>query len=303
MPVIVTHCDKNVLSRAIALVRSLLLDADCPEIWIFSHDQFTSEKLNSLKIAKLRVLKISDLIKKYPELGKLQELKTKSEFLFAITPFLMLFGNEISKESVWYIDADVYFFKEFNSLSMRVKKADVAVSGHNFPKRLQHLEMYGKFNVGIIYMSGNRKSQETIKWWSERCLEDTSLFESPNVYGDQKYLDFFQHFEIDLYAFESPGVCAAPWNIENVDSFGEISTFHFSGLRNYNHFSILGFSIYSLKPRTWHKKLIARPYLEEITKIEMNLFGKRIKDTRRLSRRAMLKMFLFHDFIFSFRRK
>ena len=303
MPVIVTHCDKNFLSRSIALVHSLLLDSDCPEIWIFSHDPFTAEKLNSLKIARLRVFEIFDLIEKYPDLRKLQELKTKSEFLFAITPFLMLFCNEKSRESVWYIDADVYFFKKFNSLSMRVKQADVAVSGHNFPKRLQYLEMYGKFNVGIVYMSGNRKSRETIKWWSERCLEDTSLFDSPDVYGDQKYLDFFQQFDIDLYTLESPGVCAAPWNIENVKSFDEISTYHFSGLRIYSFFSILGFSIYSLKPKTWHKKLIALPYLEEITKIEIDLFGKRIKDTRQLSRRAILKMFLLHDFILSFRLK
>lgn len=303
MPVIVTHCDKNFLSRAIALLHSLLQDADCPEIWIFSHDSFTAEKLNSLKIVKLRVFRISDLIEKYPELGKIQELKTRSEFLFAITPFLMLFGNEETKESVWYIDADVYFFKKFNALAMEVKKADVAVSGHNFPKRLQHLEMYGKFNVGIVYMSGNPKSQETIKWWSERCLEDTSLFKSPNVYGDQKYMDHFQQFEIDLYEFESPGVCAAPWNIENVDTFSEIFTYHFSGLRNYAFFSILGFSIYTFKPECWHKKLIALPYLEEITKIEIELFGKRMKDTRQLSRRAVLKMFIFHDFILSLRRK
>lgn len=294
MSVIVTHCDEYFASRACALIDSLQNPVEIIKVLVFAHNQDTSNLLKSYLGGKAEVIGIEELIMHFPDLGKLQTSKTHKEFLFAITPFLLQFAHlQYPHLQAWYIDADIYFFDSFEKLQHQVVSHSFTVTSHNFPEHLRDLEIYGKYNVGIISSAGDDRAREILKWWGDRCLEDSSIFESPEVYGDQKYLDKFQNSS-GFYTFENITDNAAPWNLNEIQALPV--SFHFSGLRRFRNFSYIGFSMYTWRPS---KKLIREvyiPYLRTLDGIEETIFGERKVDTRTLSITALLKMVFYRDF-------
>jgi hypothetical protein len=294
MPVIVTHCDIHFLSRAIALILSVRQTSGLREIWVYTHDEETFRILNTLELQNVKVISSQVLVTNYTELEVCRKTKSKLEFLFALTPFMILHAVEITKRNVWYIDADVYFLNSLTDLENQTKDRSILVSAHNFPSRLRMLEKYGKYNVGVIYVSGDQESKDTIRWWATKCIEDTSCFSRDDVYGDQKYLDKFPVLNSKFGVFASLENCAAPWNIEEVKNFPP-TTFHFSGLRRYKYFSFIGLSTYGIKFRRGYRIHIYGPYNKQLDKIEEEIYGIKKTDTRKLSSRAFARMILFRD--------
>ena len=292
--VIVTHCDIHFLSRAVALILSVIQTSGLREIWVYTHDEEAFRILNLLAFENVRVIPSEDLIANYTELEDCRSKKSNLEFLFAMTPFMIMHAVEITKNNVWYIDADVYFLKSVTNLEDQTKDRSILVSAHNFPSRLKKLEKYGKYNVGVIYVSGDKESIDTIQWWATKCIEDTSIFSRKDVYGDQKYLDKFPLLNSRFGEFAPLENCAAPWNIEQVKNFPP-TTFHFSGLRRYQYFSFIGLSTYRVKPRRGYRIHLYRPYNKLLDKIENEIYGMKKIDTRKLSNRSFTLMILFRD--------
>jgi hypothetical protein len=295
MSVVVTHCNEYFVSRVCALVESLQNSNEIRSVLVFAHNQNTSNLLKSYLGSRAEIIEIEELIKKFPELGILQNSKTHKEFLFAITPFLLKFVHlKYSNLNAWYIDADIYFFDSFSKLHHQVRSNSFTVTSHNFPRHLRHLEIYGKYNVGIISSAGDDRAMEILNWWGDKCLEDSSIFKSPEVYGDQKYLDEFENNSNGFYTFENITDNAAPWNLNELDT--PPVSFHFSGLRRFRNFSYIGFSMYSWRPSKKLMRKVYIPYLRTLDSIEATIYGKRQVDTRTLSNRALLKMVLYWDF-------
>lgn len=299
MSIIVTHCDIHYLSRSIALIFSLRGTSELREIWVFTHDEEAYRILNSLELQSVKVISSQVLVSSYAELEDCKAKKSNVEFLFALTPFMILYAIELTKSSVWYIDADVYFLKSFGNLERQTKNKSILVSAHNFPPRLRELEKYGKYNVGIIFVLGDQESLNTIQWWSTKCMEDTTIFTKAGVYGDQKYLDEFPKLCLRFGVFAPIDTCAAPWNIEQVEFLPPIS-FHFSGLRRYRYFYFCGLSIYGIQLGSQYRINLYEPYSRLLEKIERNIFGKRKTDTRKLSRSSLVRMIIFRDLIVRF---
>ena len=292
--VIVTHCDINFLSRVVALILSVRQTSGPREIWVYTHDEEAFRILNLLELENVKVIPSQVLIANYTELEECRIKKNNLEFLFAMTPFMIMHAVEITKNNVWYIDADVYFLKSVTDLEDQIKDRSILVSAHNFPSRLKKLEKYGKYNVGVIYVSGDQESKDTIQWWATKCIEDTSSFSKEDVYGDQKYLDKFPVLNSRFGEFASLENCAAPWNIEQVKNFPP-TTFHFSGLRRYNYFSFIGLSTYRVKFHRRYRIHLYRPYNKLLDKIEEEIYGMKKIDTRKLSHRSFALMVLFRD--------
>jgi hypothetical protein len=269
------------------------------EIWVYAHDAETYRILNLLDLQNVKVVSTDELLTHYIELERSRKDKSYMELIYAMTPFMIMYAAEKTTDSVWYIDADVYFLKPFSNLENQIENMSILVSAHNFPSRLKFLEKYGKYNVGIIYVSGDQESLDLLQWWANQCIQDTSTFSNADVYGDQKYLDEFPIRNTKFGSFEPTDCCAAPWNIEVVKNFPPI-TFHFSGLRRYKYFSYLGLSTYTVQAYHKYKADIYRPYNNQLDKIEKEIFGRLKIDTRRLSRRSLLKMIFCRDALIRF---
>ena len=295
---IITHCDVNYLSRVVALVESIQNLQNGHNFIVVAHDVETLTILGKQEWQQVEVVRLMDILSLFPDLASTKSDKSAHEFIFAITPFLLKYANEkFYGESVWYVDADIYFFAPFKILEGQTTGFSIMVTAHNFPKRLQHLEIYGKYNVGIIFVSGDSQSKNTIEWWARKCLEDSSIFSSPEIYGDQKYLDQFPSLNHKFGSFGAIEDSAAPWNVEDADLDGIVS-YHFSGFRQHAKWIQLGLAPYIGRVPRRIKNEIYKPYYRHLNLVESDLFGSSVADNRPLDLKTKLKILILGDYLF-----
>lgn len=279
------------------MIESIQQFQDTNSFIIVAHDENAFNLLEDRNLQNTKIVLLQDLLLVFPELLLAKQIKSHSEFLFAVTPFLVKYAQKFSsKGDVWYIDADIYFFRSFENLENQVESWSIVVTAHNFPARLRHLEKYGIYNVGIVYLSGDSESKITLEWWANKCLEDSSVFHRDEVYGDQKYLDEFPHLNDSFTTFRNVEDNCAPWNIETSD-ITKIVSYHFSGLRRYSRFTYAGLSIYLKVVPAIYLHAIYDNYNKHLDRIEFSFAGRRILDSRKLSNRAKIKMIRSRDFL------
>ncbi len=260
-----TYFDVNYLPRALSLFQSLRENGDENEIYALLLDDSTEEFLVE---SDLRITPISlrMLEKRYPQLLSVKAMRSKMEYIFTLTPWLMKYVSEKSKNDlVIYLDADLYFFDDPKLVITDMSNADVGIIEHKYPKALQKsLAKYGKFNVGWVGIRKSSSGMECLNWWAEKCLDWCSDKPDQGRYADQGYLDAFPQKFSGVKILESQGFNLAPWNsqgkkiVKKLDSLTVSDTdarlvfFHFHGLKRIgrrfitSHLSYLGLTDRSL---------------------------------------------------------
>lgn len=303
-----THCDANYLSRAAVLSESIVAQGHSCTIYLVCHDEITLTLARKLTIPGLILLELKDVIEFYPELKTAKHRRSHLEFLFCVTPFItryILSRYDIS--DVLYIDADKYVYTDYRALFIRNTNKDIAISSHNFPDRLRKLESFGVFNVGLIYANQSTRATEIINWWSEKCIESTSISGiDSEVFGDQKYLDNFSSINDGVYVYDDLGVNAAPWNCFDTfrsegtvfgnDSKTAIKTFHFSGLRFNRLIYIAGYGRYQSRLRHGIKNDLYSPYVDKLQHFEQ-IF--QISRPTNITLKSILRGLLYCDIAFT----
>jgi hypothetical protein len=250
---------------------------------------------------------LDELRKTFPILVSIESSRPRLEFIYALTPFIVKYFQEINPTcQVTYVDADLFFLGKVEDLTNLAASYDVGITPHRFRKGMRHLEQFGKYNVGLVQFNNTEGSQRVLDFWLEACTKSTSTIVTPDVFGDQKYLDRFQELGKTL-VFDSPGVNAAPWNtriasrdtrknfilVENE----QLYFFHFSGLKIFKRFATLSYTYYNSKPKKSIKKLLFIPYVSKIVSVEMKLFGQRKFDNRKINFRQSVRFLINRDYI------
>jgi len=307
MTVYVTHCDGNYITRVISLEESLRKNGDFRTLYIIAHDQATRVQIESLNLKFSRVIELSELEQQYPELRVAKMNRSRVEYIFCLSPFVVSYAHFISGSSmVTYLDADLYFFKspEF-AMEGFSENANVSIIEHSFHPKFLHLSEYGTFNVGWMSFRMQKHGNSTLDWWKSACIESTSTLVSEKVYADQKYLNEFSSQFNETQVNVKLGLNVAPWNIENylqkntseMEAFSNLVFFHFSGLRMYGRFVILGLSGYSFTPSRQFKRKVYKPYVKSLYEAGKNLNLNPQFDSRKYKLREILKIILHRDFI------
>ncbi len=307
MSVYATHCDGNYITRVISLERSLRKNCDFRTLYIIAHDQATKVQFESLNLEFCRVIELSELEKQYPELRVAKMNRSRIEYIFCLTPFVISYAHFISGSSmVTYLDADLYFFKSpevaFDGFSER---ANVSIIRHDFNAKFAHLGTYGVYNVGWMAFRMHKDGNATLDWWKTSCIESTSTLVSEKVYGDQKYLNNFSSQFNETEVNVKQGLNIAPWNIENymdknvseIEAVKNIVFFHFSGLRIYGKFAVLGLSGYSYRASKEIKLKVYKPYIKSLNEAGNDLKLNPHFDSRKYNLREIIKIILYRDFI------
>jgi hypothetical protein len=308
MPLYVTHCDKNYASRAMALIDSMRRHGCADPVYVICHDQDALEQLNGMEDGRLMPIHLSELEDAYPELLLAKSNRSHLEYLFCITPFLLLFANtKTSNELLIYLDSDLYFFDHpSRAIPISTEPYDVAIVSHNFPIKLQHLEVYGKYNVGWLAFAQTDNSLKLLQWWADKCAGSTSIEKDRSIFADQKYLDSFDSREASVYSISSLPLNGAPWNCFDVESGinQELTVsgtplifFHFSGLRRKRLITVLGYSGYGIRPSNRLKKFVFRPYIESLSKFEERAGQGRHIDTRKFFLKDWIRILFFLDYV------
>lgn len=307
----VTHCDSNYLSRAIVLRNSLTKNSPTSFLFIVCHDEKTFQMALEIGIPPNCLIQLNSVISHFPCLEEARENRSRIEFLFCLTPYILRYLIEILKiDEVIYIDADKLILANPEILFLRKQNPRIAITSHNFTKDLVHLAKFGIYNVGIILVKKDAEVISLLKWWSDKCFASTSIDgTNPDVFGDQKYLDEFPSIFPETINYENPGVNSAPWNCESVyvvgglllreDPVSPLITFHFSGLK-YNRFLFIsGYSRYGKKLSRSSRNLLYKPYVSQIRSVDC-----KINSSQRstITFRQLCQAAFYRDISFSFRK-
>lgn len=212
-----TYFDANYLTRGLALHRSLAVHAGDFELVVLCMDEAVESALRQKKLPQVRLLPVAELVAKYPALAAARTDRTKLEFYFTCTAWLMrhLLPGIPAGELLTYLDADLYFFSSLQPVYDEIGAAPIAITPHRFPPSLAHLERYGKYNVGWVSLRHDATGVACAADWADKCaVWCFNLLESDR-YADQKYLDAWAAKFPGTVSLQHPGINAAPWNIKD----------------------------------------------------------------------------------------
>lgn len=209
-----TYFDRGYLAQGVALWRSLAHHDPEAELTVLALDDETAAVLRVIGGTRLRVLSLGELLAADPALAAAQAERTRSEFIFALTPCLVrhLFSTRPEVGQWMYLDADLFFFATPAPIWAELAGGSVLVVPHRYPAWQDDAVRYGRFNVGVVAWTSSAVARECVDWWRERCLESTALAGDGARFGDQKYLDEWPRRFAGLVESKHAGVNVAPWN-------------------------------------------------------------------------------------------
>ncbi len=299
----VTHADKNYACKLIALLDSLAPRVDDSIILVICHDEVTYEAVSKLEYANLIIRRLSDLETEFEELKTARDNRPHLEYLFCLTPFLVKYAMNITTaEYMIYVDSDIYFFGDPKTTYQNLDNSNsVYITPHRFTENNKSKEIYGKYNVGWIAFESTHKENRALNWWAEKCLESTSIEKNKDVFGDQKYLDCIHEIDPRIGVCEYEGDNLAPWNYtDDINSSlkNGINYFHFSGLKIYNRFAILGNTGYTQRVSKKLRKEIYHPYISKLLEVEKKHQIDSCRSQKRFTPKQIFQFLFSRDLFF-----
>lgn len=141
--------------------------------------------------------------------GKFEDAK-KIQFIWSLSPYFSWWCLEnLEVEEILYIDADIYFYSDYNVLYNHLDDCSVGIVEHRCPYNPDN----GKYNVGIVYFKNDLDGYKCSTWW-KNCLLLTNheFYLSHGTCGDQKYLELFPKLFKNVKVLDPFIGHLAPWN-------------------------------------------------------------------------------------------
>jgi hypothetical protein len=265
----------NYYARGLTLYESMMKHTSEEfQLYVLCLDEKAEQLIQKQGKSNLIPIKLSDLEAQDSELLACKQHRSIVEYFFTLSPCLPLYlFKNFHIDSVCYLDSDLYFFDDPSLIYKESKGKSIFITEHNFPKEQQHLEAYGKFNVGCQVYLNNETGNKCLERWRAQCIEWCYDKLEETRFADQKYLDEWPSlYKNELRISTHEGINLAPWNlvtynIEVKDKAVRINNkplifFHFQGLRYlggkwFSH----SLSRYNLKPNKLYINYIYKPYL------------------------------------------
>jgi hypothetical protein len=209
-----TYFDRNYLTRAMALHRSLLRYSPPFTLWALCLDEDTHAALVVLQLEGVRPIPLAQLEAADPELLAVKGSRSTVEYYFTCSPslprFLMQQHPEI--ELITYLDADLLFYSNPQPIFDELGDGSVLIVPHRFPESLRHLEIHGVYNVGLLAFRNDARGRAILDHWREQCLDWCYDRVEDDRFADQRYLDAWPG-QLGVVVLQHPGAGLAPWNV------------------------------------------------------------------------------------------
>jgi len=212
-----TYFDSAYLTRGITLYRTLERWAQPFTLYVLYLDEGCGQVLARLDFPHIRLVGLEEIENADPALSQAKKNRTRVEYFFTLSPVWpkYLLDKYPAIDCLTYVDADLCFFSDPSPVEQETWQASLAIIAHRFSKTLEHLSLYGIYNVGWISFRRDETSSQCLTWWRERCLETCSTVAKDGNYADQKYLDEWPERFRNVAIIRHPGANLAPWNISN----------------------------------------------------------------------------------------
>lgn len=267
----VTLFDSKYLAQGLVLYESLTTKGNA-SIWVICMDDKTYNILNSFNFPNLKPIHYKTC--ETPELLAVKSSRTTGEYCWTFTPFTFtaIYSLDPSLNRLTYVDADLYFLKNFNEIfdEFERSKKNILITKHNYSGFLNSRikeKKFGKFCVQFITVNNNKSSMNVINWWQKKNIDWCFARVEKGKFGDQKYLDEWPKiFKNDVYILKNKDFALAPWNVNSFsDSLLLRKTifYHFHGFRILNNSKFVLFNGYKIESTT---KNLYQIYINEIVK-------------------------------------
>lgn len=212
-----TYFDANYLVKGLALIESLTRWENAPfRLFVVCLDELTQSILENLDHPNVVPVPLQRIEQGDEALRLARSNRSLVEYYWTLTPTVVLrLLEEVPQgDSLIYIDADIFFYSSPEPIVSEFGGHSVLIHGHRFPSSLKHLEVYGKYNVGLLCFRRDERGLEVLEWWRDRCNEWCYSRIEDGKFGDQLYLnDWPERFD-GVRVLEHIGAGVAPWNHE-----------------------------------------------------------------------------------------
>jgi hypothetical protein len=217
----VTYFDHNFLLQGMALHESLRRQQADSKLWVLCLDEEVEIQLKVLRLVGLRTISLQAI--ETPELVEAKRNRSRTEYIFTLTPFIFefVYAQDRAIDRVTYLDADIYFYKNPMLLLQPFidSNKSVLVTDHAYGPEYSHLAaQYGTFCVQFMTVKKTAVGLYVIRAWQRQCLEDCAIprHGGKQVFGDQKYLeDWPQKHSDAIYILPEREESLAPWNVNH----------------------------------------------------------------------------------------
>jgi glycosyltransferase involved in cell wall biosynthesis len=239
-----TYFDSNYLIKGLALIDSLNRWEAAPfRLFVVCLDELTRETLEKLDCPNVFLISLKELEEGDAALEKARGNRTRVEYYWTLTPTVILrFLEEVAPgDSVTYLDADLFFYSSPQPIFDEFAGHSALIHEHRFSPSQKHLEVYGKYNVGLLCFRRDDRGLEVLRWWQRSCNEWCYDRAEDGKYGDQLYLNEWPERYPEVRVLQHVGAGVAPWNNDQyrygVDASGrplvdgrELIFYHFHAL-------------------------------------------------------------------------
>ena len=212
----VTLLDSNYLLKGLVLHATLHDHRPDARLTVYCFDERAQELLDALALPGVAAVSLAALEQWDGELAALKAARSTGEYFWTATPSLPLHFLEThpDAQSVTYLDADLGFFTDPQTLFDEMGDASVLITPHGFSAPYRYKEALGRFNVQFLTFRRDERALDALRWWRERCHEWCYSTPSEGRFGDQKYLDEWPTLFGDaVHVLRHPGGGVAPWNL------------------------------------------------------------------------------------------
>jgi hypothetical protein len=272
-PNICTLLTKDYLIQGLALYYSLKRYTPRFQLWILCVDDIAYTLLEKMNLAHVTLVSLENIRNR--RLARIERKRQIHEFCWTLKGIFVnyLLKNNYNLDSILYMDADLFFFKDVRELYNEWGEYSIFLTKlHLSPKWRQKR---GKYSAGLIGFKRDNTGISCLRDWSRKCLNWCYDREEYGLWGDQIYLDKWPRFFPNIKISENKGINLGPWGIrksskievkDNVFYFNnqELVCYHFSGFKviNENEFVLCRY-----KKKTIKAENIYSLYVKEIRKI------------------------------------
>ncbi len=212
-----TYFDRHYLARALLLYDSLTRNCPAFKLWMLCMDGESHAALAKLKLPQVSLLTLSELERNDPQLRQARTNRSLLEYYFTCTPSLplLILNRNSEVDLITYLDSDLYFFSDVESLFEEIGNKSIAIIAHRFSEAFRKHEWNGIYNVGWVTFRRDANGLSCLHWWRDRCLEWCYDRIEDNRFADQKYLDDWPNRFQNVIVLQHKGANLAPWNVGN----------------------------------------------------------------------------------------
>jgi len=213
-----TLFDRNYFYKGLAMYNSLV--ANCSKdfnLWILCMDDMAYELLQKMNLPHIKLVSLNEF--ESPELLKAKKERSVAEYSWTCASnfiwFLIQQNREL--EMIIYLDADLYFFSDPQTLIDELGDGDVMITEHHYTKKYDQAALSGKYCVQFMVFKNNPNGLAILDWWRSSCLEWCFDRLENGRFGDQKYLDDWTTRFKGVHELQNLGGGVAPWNVQQYD--------------------------------------------------------------------------------------